>query len=158
MTSVDLNGTLESIGNLADAYDELEFSEKKELIGTVIGDIVVGEDWVDYSIYSLNKAVAYYDCMDTHAVANYKQPKSFKIKLRIPKTPAIQPTSFGQFLKKLRTEKQFSQRELARLAKVSHDSIRNWEQDRFRPKKESLVKLAKVFQVEETTLIEHQQN
>lgn len=64
MTSVDLNGTLESIGNLADVYDELEFSEKKELIGTVIGDIVVGEDWVDYSIYSLNKAVAYYDCMD----------------------------------------------------------------------------------------------
>ena len=97
-------------------------------------------------------------CILTHAAANYKQPKSFKIKLRISKTPAIQPTSFGQFLKKLRTEKQFSQRELARLAKVSHDSIRNWEKERFFPKKESLARLAKVFQVEETTLIEHQQN
>jgi len=40
---------------------------------------------------------------------------------------------------------------------VSHDSIRNWEKDRFLPGKESIIKLAKVFQVEELTLTEHKQ-
>ena len=78
--------------------------------------------------------------------------KFFKINFRIPKNPPVQPTSFGQFLKKLRTEKQLSQRELAGLLEVSHDSIRNWEKDRFLPGKESIIKLAQVFQVEELTL------
>jgi len=63
------------------------------------------------------------------------------------------PTSFGKYLKKLLTEKQFSQRELARLSKVSHDSIRNWEGDRFFPEKESLAKLASFFQIDEQFLL-----
>ena len=91
--------------------------------------------------------------MHTHAVANCNHLKSFKINLRIPKAVPIQPTSFGQFLKKLRTEKQLSQRELARLLKVSHDSIRNWERDRFLPGKESIIKLAKVFQIDQDILL-----
>ena len=83
--------------------------------------------------------------------------KPFKINLCIPKIPPIHPTSFGKFLKKLRLDKKLSQRGLARLLDVSYDSIRNWEGDRFLPKRESLEKLAKVFQMEESTLIEHQQ-
>ena len=58
---------------------------------------------------------------------------------------------------KLKTEKQLPQRELARLAKVSHDSIRNWEGHRFFPKKESLVKLFLFFQVDEETLLSFKQ-
>ena len=95
---------------------------------------------------------------DTRAVANENNLKCFKINFRIPKVPPIQPTSFGQFLKIMRFDKKLSQRALARLLGVSHDSIRNWENERFFPKNESFAKLAKVFQVEEATLIEHQQN
>jgi len=82
------------------------------------------------------------NCMHTRAVANCNHLKSFKINLRIPKVPPIQPTSFGHFLRKLRLERQLQQRDLARLLGVSHDSIRNWEGDRFLPKKESLANLA----------------
>ena len=60
---------------------------------------------------------------------------------------------FGKCLKKLRIEKQLSQRELARLAKVSNDSIRNWEGDRFFPEKESLAKLASFIQIDEQFLL-----
>ncbi len=70
----------------------------------------------------------------TRAVANCNHLKPFKINLCIPKVPPIQPTSFGQFLKKLRLDKKLSQRGLARLLDVSHDSIRNWEGDSFLPK------------------------
>ncbi len=97
-------------------------------------------------------SVAVTDCMHTHAVPNCNHLKFFKINFRISKKPPIQPTSFGKYLKKLRTEKQLSQRELARLSKVSHDSIRNWEGDRFMPKKESLAKLASFFQIDEKFL------
>ena len=87
--------------------------------------------------------------MHTRAVANDNNHKFYKINFRIPKVPPIQPTSFGKYIKKLRTENQLSQRELARRAKVSHDSIRNWEGDRFLPKKESLAKLASLLQIGE---------
>ena len=50
-----------------------------------------------------------------------------------------------------------SQRDLAKLLDVSAESILRWEQDRFLPGKESIIKLAKVFQVEELTLTEHKQ-
>ena len=79
----------------------------------------------------------------TRAVANRNHLKSFKINFRIPKVSPIQPTSFGQLLQKLRLEKQLSQRELARLLKVSHDSIRNWERDRFLPNDMNQEKLEK---------------
>jgi len=36
---------------------------------------------------------------------------------------------------------------------VSPDSIGNWEEDRFLPKKESLVKLAFFFQIDEKFLL-----
>ena len=81
--------------------------------------------------------------MHTRAVANCNHLKSFKINFRIPKVSPIQPTSFGQLLQKLRLEKQLSQRELARLLKVSHDSIRNWERDRFLPNDVNQEKLEK---------------
>ena len=91
--------------------------------------------------------------MHTHAVANYKHHKFFKIKFRIPKKQPIQPTSFGQFLKKLRLEKQLLQKDFAKLLSVDVQTIRNWERDRFLPKRESLVKLAEFFQVDKKTLL-----
>jgi len=82
---------------------------------------------------------------DTRAVANDNNLKCFKINFRIPKVPPIQPTSFGQFLKIMRFDKKLSQRNLACLVNVSHDSIRNWEKDRLLPNHASQEKLAKFF-------------
>ncbi len=86
--------------------------------------------------------------MPTRAVPNCKHLKFFKINFRIPKKPPIQPTSFGQFLKKLRRERQLQQRDLAKLIDASVQSIRNWEADRFLPGKESMAKLASFFQID----------
>ncbi|TDI81048.1 MAG: XRE family transcriptional regulator [Caldithrix sp.] len=71
---------------------------------------------------------------------------------RIPKHPPIQPTSFGQFLKKLRTEKRLSQKELAKLFNVSDESIRNWEKDRFLPKSAFLERIGQFFQIDKKEL------
>ena len=101
--------------------------------------------------------VVFCDCTHTHAVPNCNNLKFFKINLRISKFLSIELTSFGQFLKKLRQERNLSQRDLAKLLDVSAESILKWEKDRFLPGKESIIKLAKVFQVEELTLTEHQQ-
>ena len=67
LETLDLNGTLENIKNLASLYEELDFQEKKELLRTVISDIVIGEDWIDYSIYGLNRFFVNYNRMDAHA-------------------------------------------------------------------------------------------
>ena len=93
-------------------------------------------------------------CNRTRAVANYNHLKFFKINFRIPKIPPIQPISFGQFLRKLRFDKKLSQGDLARLLGVSHDSIRNWEGDRFLPNRKSQEKLAKIFGLNAGTLSE----
>ncbi len=87
----------------------------------------------------------------THAVLNCNKLKFFKINFSIPKNPAIKPTSFGKYLKKLRIERQLSQTQLARPSKVSHDSIRNWQGDRFFPRKASLIKLADFFQIDKAS-------
>jgi len=90
--------------------------------------------------------------MDTRAVPNNNNHKFFKINFRIPKIPPIELTSFSHFLRKLRQERKLSQRDLACLLGVSHDSIRNWENERFFPKKQSLAKLASFFQIDEKFL------
>jgi len=87
-------------------------------------------------------------CKGTHAVPNCNHLKFFKISFRIPKIPPIQPTSFGQFIRKLRLERQLQQRDLAKLIDASVQSIRNWEADRFLPGKESMAKLASFFQID----------
>ncbi len=79
--------------------------------------------------------------MGPHAVPNCNHLKFFKINLRIPKSPPIQPTSFGQFLRKLRLERQLQQRDLAK-------------KDRVLPGKESIIKLTMVFQVDGTAFNE----
>ena len=76
---------------------------------------------------------------------NCNHLKFFKINFRIPKVPPLAPISFGEYIKKFRIEKQLSQRDLANLLAISHDSIRNWEKDRFLPNQTSQEKLAKFF-------------
>ncbi len=49
-------------------------------------------------------------CNLTRAVPNCNHLKFFKINFRIPKNPPITPTSFGQFLRKLRLDTKLSQR------------------------------------------------
>ena len=90
---------------------------------------------------------------DTRAVPNCNNLKFFKINFRIAKSPVIKPTSFGQFIRKLRRERQLQQKDLAKLIDASVQSIRNWEADRFLPGKESLAKLASFFQIDEQFLL-----
>ena len=90
--------------------------------------------------------------MDTHAVANCNHLKFLKINFRISKVPPIKHTSFGKYLRNLRQEKKLSQRDLAQLLKVSDDSIRNWEGDRFLPKKENLAKLVAFFEIDDISV------
>ena len=106
------------------------------------------EETDTFLLTGLLHRVFFCDCMHTHAVANDNDPKFFKISFRIPKTPPIQPTSFGQYIKKLRVEKQLSQRDIARLLSVWYDSIRNWEKDRVVPRKDSMKKLTGIYQVD----------
>lgn len=62
MKSIDLDSTLSSLENLADVYDEIDFPEKKELLRTVVSDIVVDETGVDLNIYALSPNVVTRDC------------------------------------------------------------------------------------------------
>ena len=45
------------------------------------------------------------------------------------------------------------QKDFAKLLSVAVQTIRNWERDRFLPKKESVAKIAKFFQIEEKFLL-----
>jgi DNA-binding XRE family transcriptional regulator len=91
---------------------------------------------------------------DTHAVANYKQPKFFKISFRIPKEPPIQVTSLGSYLRKLRLERGLYQKDVAKVLGVANDSITYWENDRCVPKKDNLIKLMKFFEIDEESFFE----
>ena len=64
LKTIDLDSTLLSLQNLADIYDELDRLERRELLRTVMSDIVVGEDSIDYSIYALSPD--FVNCDHTH--------------------------------------------------------------------------------------------
>lgn len=54
---------------------------------------------------------------------------------------------FGERLKELRTERNLSQKDLAKILGTTNSSICDWETDRAQPDMEMLVKLADYFKV-----------
>ena len=84
-----------------------------------------------------------------HAAANDNSPKFFKIRFSIPKELPIQVTSLGPYLIKLRLEKGLCQKDVAKLLGVANDTVTYWENDRSMPSKENLIKLMKLFDIEE---------
>lgn len=56
MSNFDLQTTLSSVHNLAEAYEELDFQEKKELLRTLISKIQVGKHHLDCQFFALPKS------------------------------------------------------------------------------------------------------
>jgi site-specific DNA recombinase len=56
VANFDLQGTLSSIRNLGDVFEELDLQERKELIRTVINKIEVGKHHLDCQVLSLPKS------------------------------------------------------------------------------------------------------
>lgn len=54
---------------------------------------------------------------------------------------------FSKKLKELRLEKELSQRELAEILKTNNSSVCDWERERSQPDLETLVDIAKYFNV-----------
>lgn len=54
---------------------------------------------------------------------------------------------FGERLKELRSERNLSQKDLAKILRTTNSSICDWETDRAQPDMEMLVKLADYFEV-----------
>lgn len=54
---------------------------------------------------------------------------------------------FGQILKELRIEKQLTQKQLAMLLNVTDTSIRDWENRNIEPNYDTLIKLARIFEI-----------
>lgn len=54
---------------------------------------------------------------------------------------------FSRMLKEIRTDKNLTQLQLAKLLNVSDSSIRHWENHNIQPNYETLCKLAKIFDV-----------
>ena len=52
---LDFEKTIVQLTDLADVYDALEFPDQRELLRTVLGDIVIGDKHIDYSIYAFNE-------------------------------------------------------------------------------------------------------
>ncbi len=46
----DIERAIEKLGSFADIYDELDFDERKRLLRSIIGEVIVGKDRIDYSI------------------------------------------------------------------------------------------------------------
>ena len=55
--------------------------------------------------------------------------------------------TFGQKLKELRLERNLTQPELAKLMGVSNGMISFWENDKYEPTANNIVKAAKIFNV-----------
>ncbi len=63
-------------------------------------------------------------------------------------------TYIGRNIKNLRIEKNFSQKDLASLLKVSHKTVSHWESGYTEPSLEVIVTLKHLFQVEYEELLE----
>jgi site-specific DNA recombinase len=61
MAGFDLESTLMSINNLADVFEELDLSEKKELLRAVVNKVQVGKHHLDCQIFALPKSFVAYD-------------------------------------------------------------------------------------------------
>ncbi|MGH1362237.1 MAG: hypothetical protein ACRBF0_01695 [Calditrichia bacterium] len=64
---------MNQFSSLAEVYDSLEFQDQRELVRTVLDEVVVGDKWIDYSIYAFNHDFVTTDCTGTHAVVTTKE-------------------------------------------------------------------------------------
>jgi len=55
VSNIDIELTLNQFSSLAEVYDSLEFQDQRELVRTVLDEVVVGDKWIDYSIYAFNQ-------------------------------------------------------------------------------------------------------
>jgi transcriptional regulator with XRE-family HTH domain len=83
------------------------------------------------------------------AVHIYKTDDYAKITFSVSKYPA---KTLGQLLKKLRLEKELEQRELIKKLRVNKNSVYEWENDRKKPSRESMERLAKFFRISREAL------
>ena len=66
--------------------------------------------------------------------------------------------SIGTNIKKIRETKGFTQEQLAEMVDVSFQAVSSWERDIYNPDLDKLMKLAKVFDVSLSVLVENKQN
>ena len=60
---IDYQDAARRLGSLADLMNNLEITQQRELLRTVMGDITVGKHSVEYSVYAL--PTAFVDCNRT---------------------------------------------------------------------------------------------
>lgn len=82
---IDIEGTLAGINNLADVYEQLDLTERKELLRTLISDIKMKEHEIDYTLFALPNSLVSYsrmdapvDFMETQAMSAIAPPCRFK--------------------------------------------------------------------------------
>lgn len=63
LSGVDVESALSGIRNLAEAYEELDFNDRRELLRTLISHVVVGRHNIKYGIYAIPPSVVDYNCM-----------------------------------------------------------------------------------------------
>ena len=65
-----------------------------------------------------------------------------------------EPKTFGEYIRKLRILKGWSQRELASRIGAQHSTIVNWEKSRYVPRRKTVVRLVKVLDADPWAAIE----
>ena len=53
LSSYDVDSVLNSLKNLGEVYDQLDFAERRELLQSILSSIVVGKQAVTYNVFSL---------------------------------------------------------------------------------------------------------
>jgi ribosome-binding protein aMBF1 (putative translation factor) len=96
--------------------------------------------WRKRKAQKANKNVCRYD----HVVPIYKNHEPLCITFTISRHPT---ETLGQFLKKLRLEKGLEQRELVKKLRVNKSSVYEWENDRKKPSRQNVEKLARFFKI-----------
>lgn len=145
LSGFDLEGTLSSIHNLAEVFEELDLQERKELLRTVVNKVEVGKHYLDCQIIALPKSFVAYDRTVNHAATNYNHfPQPFIITLRISKYPS---GTLGEIIRKWRLEQGLIQKDLAKMLGVDEMTVVNWETGKSKPGKKHRERIKEILSI-----------
>lgn len=137
--SYDLDATIGLCKDMKEVYDELDITDRKELVCNLLTEIDVDKHWIDYSIQILPKVISPVQSLglcasssDTGMHSHQNHPQPIRLWFRISR---YSEETLGAKIRKYRLENGLKQIELADKLGVTEATIGNWELDRTKPRK-----------------------